>query len=156
MKSHSDGRDDEELLETWSKLTEGVDHLTEQRDRIEMEMGQRLRDRGATLMVGSGCHAALVEDTATYDHGILYAGLGEMDVVPKEFFDKGYTPEHFETQTIEARFNMTQVKMWRNRFGNHVGDVMDRARLPGRPGRLVVKKLKQKEREHGIDRTQGS
>jgi len=108
---------------------------------IEYELTRRMQQDGATEMVTAG-HSATLKSSVSYDQTRLQA---VMELVPEEDLVKAgaFTPEHEETTTVPARWNVTKLNPFARR-GREIREVIDAARMEGVP-RLTV----QKERDRG-------
>jgi hypothetical protein len=139
--THAD-MDDESLVAACANLLDSERALREKRTELEYELQARLLQRRATQTVpnADGKYAELMFGPDEYLHDRLMA-LGE--VVPPQFFNRGYVPAH-ET-TVPAKFNMVQVNMWARMFGDPVIEIMDTARLPGSKRGKIRIKTSQKE-----------
>ena len=69
-----------------------------------------------------------------YDQGLLRALF---EIMPDGALSECFEFEHEEKITKPDKWNMTKVKKWARTLGKPVLDILDRARLPGKPGNLT-------------------
>ena len=73
--------------------------------------------------------------TPDYDQGLLVA-LKEAPGFAGEAYKESWVEEWIKETTVAAHWDMQQVKKWARTLGKPVLDILDRARLPGKPGKL--------------------
>ena len=127
--------DNQELLDKWIGAEIALKFWAEERDRIELELRQRMEAEGATALIHPRLFCELRYPSPTYDFGKL-RGLAEL--VPLEELAKGFTPAHWgEPIWVEDKWNMTKIKPLA-KYGAAVGEIIAGAAIPGTP-RLVIK-----------------
>jgi len=126
-----------ELINEYALADKLIAEMADRRDRIEFALLEKMRQDGALEAV-SDTHRATSKTSVMYDQSRLHAVL---EVLPEsELVDAGaYVPEHEETRTVRAVFNMTKLKPFGKR-GQEVRDTIEGAKRDGAT-RLSVKPL---------------
>jgi dihydroorotase len=107
-------------------------------NKIEFRLIQMMQQDGATEAV-TATHKAKIKTEVVYDQSRLMAALEV--VAEKEMVAAGaYIPEHEETKTVAAHFNVTKLKPFTKR-GAAMKEVLEHAARPGRTS-LKVEALK--------------
>ena len=126
--------DNQQLLDKWEVINAGFQYYKEIRDRLELELRQRMEAEGATAIPHPSLLCELQYPSPTYDYGKL-RGLAEL--VPPEELAKGFTPAHEETRVVPDKWNMVKIKPLA-KYGAAVAEIIEGAAIPRTP-RLVIK-----------------
>ena len=126
--------DNQQLLDKWEVINAGFQYYKEIRDRLELELRQRMEAEGATAIAHPDLLCELQYPSPTYDYGKL-RGLAEL--VPPEELAKGFTPAHEETRVVPDKWNMVKIKPLA-KYGAAVAEIIEGAAIPRTP-RLVIK-----------------
>lgn len=127
---------DQQLVDTWEESDDIVRHHSDRRDRIGMWISQRLEERQAREMTGTGLVLALKRGTPEYDRGRL---LGLKELVTQAEWAAAFEPEHVETVEVAWKLNQSRINQWARAYGQPVRDFLASVQLPGKAGRLVRK-----------------
>lgn len=130
--------DNEYLVAHWIKIKAQLEEDQEILGRIEWALTRHLEADDATLYAAT-THDVILSRSVTPDKSGLLALLElipESDLVEA----RAYTPEHEETRTVGADWNMTKLKPFANR-GGAIRKILEAARVLG-PVKLRIKERK--------------
>lgn len=130
---------DHELAEAVVNTKETIARLRRALVVLESTIQQRIEATGGRELMDDQYRMALEPGTPSYDYGLLRALLEAG--IPQPDLDKAFAPAHDETVQVADRWNGTQLNSLEKRFGGHVAEIIQRARIPG-ASRLVVEKRK--------------
>lgn len=127
--------DNATLVGIWLDANEELERLSEIRGRVEWFLQRRMEDDGATVYE-TGTHKVELKASVRYDQGRLTPILELL--AQDELTDaRAYEPEHEETHTVPAKWNMTKLKPFA-RYGKAIADIIEDAKLQG-PSRVAIK-----------------
>jgi hypothetical protein len=116
------------LVGAWVMASKEAKEWRERVGRIEWELTRMMQADGATALSHPSYEVKLTY-RPTYDYTKL-AGLREL--VPEAELGRSYTPEHEETVTVPARWDMRKA-LTLKKFGAGVAELLERARVMGEP-----------------------
>jgi hypothetical protein len=119
----------EDLVDRYVRATANVVDAADAMCKAELLLKQAMEQDGATEAV-SDTHKVEKKTATEYDQSRLMAAL-EL-VSEAELVKAGaYIPEHQESTTVSARFNLTKLKPFQKR-GREMAEVLEYAARPGR------------------------
>lgn len=126
-----------ELINEYVLATNLAAEVADRRDRIEFALRVQMEQDGAQEAV-SATHKATMKTQVRYDQSRLFSIL---EMLPEaELVDaRAYIPEHDETRTVPASFNMTKLKPF-SRRGRDIEAAIEGSKRNGAT-RLSVKPL---------------
>lgn len=127
-----------DLVTQWVSAKAQIDALAEAIWRIEGELQARMEGEGASIY-DTSTHEVELKTSTSYDQGRLTPLL---ELLSQEELEAAhaYEPEHEETRTVPAKWNLTHLKKFRRR-GRDIAEIIERARFSG-PTRLTIKEKK--------------
>jgi hypothetical protein len=118
----------EALVGAWVEASKEAAEWRERVGRIEWELTRMMQADGATALSHPD-YDVVLKYRPTYDPAKL-AGLREL--VPESELGRAFTPEHTETVTVAARWDMRKA-LTLKKFGADVVAVLEGARVMGEP-----------------------
>ena len=118
---------DRGLLEYWAGYNRVERDSREQRQRVEMELQKRMRERGATAIPHESLDVRLDAGTPSLDPSII---MMAHEFLPPEIIDEAYTPAHEETVRVADRWDGRKVATW-SKYGTEVAAIVKRAKVYG-------------------------
>ena len=121
------------LVEAWVIASKEAAEWRERVGRIEWKLTRMMQADGATALSHPSYEVKLTY-RPTYDHAKL-TGLREL--VPEAELGRAFTPEHQETVTVPAHWDMRKA-LTLKKFGGGVAELLEGARVMGEP-KLSIK-----------------
>lgn len=126
---------DEELVIQWAIHREAEHADKERRERVEVELERRMRERGATAILHPFFDVRL-ETPYSLDAEALRP-LAEL--IPPEEWERGFSEAHEETIQVPAKADLRVVKGW-IKFGAAIAERIEQAKVAGLPRLRVTAK----------------
>lgn len=127
---------DGELLERRIALSDGIEELKEELGRVDMEIVHRIEADNAKVLVTDQHEASRANGTPTLDYGKL-TPLKEGVMVEEDLLDC-YIYEHKEMVVVPEKWSLAKLNEMARKYGDPVGNVLEEAKIPGRPGPMRV------------------
>ena len=123
------------LVEEYADYQNDLARVQKTLGHLEQEIHARLDAASATALTDDD-GVILVKRTPRtpdYDQGLLVA---LKEALTAEAYGESWVEGGIKETFVAARWDMRQVLKWARTLGKPVQDILDRARLPGKPGNL--------------------
>ena len=125
--------DTDQLMRQWQKASDEVAAYQETVDRIEMELGRRMRMDGATETPHPHYTIKIQPPYKEWDLSHLFTAS---ELIPIDRWRDLYTPP--TTRPVPPKINMTKLKACRS-LNRRIGEIIDEAEKPSGPGKLRIR-----------------
>jgi len=130
---------DEQILQFYKSALVSLEAATALVGRYEQEIHARIDRNGGTAWVNDQGEILLKREHVTPKYDMTYL-VALKEHLPDEAIAEVFHDAWDEPKVVhhDAGYNGTKLNMWARTLGNKVTEVMDRARLPGKLGRLTM------------------